>query len=336
MFAAIARTASGGSGWSVTVWDLVQDQQLGSCEVPAAPPMQTQVLSRDGRYCAICRRDESGSETIEVWSTAGGELVGTQPLPSRVGARYVVRDCVGQRVVGVSAAGYWVWDFDSGAMREMEYPASQPPASPGFAVTAGGRYLATAHRRIAAGQSESACFLEACLYRLDSGSLVGNQVFHKDYLDSDVTAIAISHDGRELALLWDFYSPEPARRLVHLSATHGKRIRTAEGLPAAEQGYACRHGLLDRDLIWLPENGGWIVNLQNVVDAETGAVLDLALPDWASAAATAGTGSAEIVEAVPAGDGRLLLVVADRGSGPEQPATIRTEFIELPKLGPFQ
>ena len=39
-----------------------------------------------------------------------------------------------------------------------------------------------------------------------------------------------------------------------------------------------QHQLLDRDLIWLPENAGWIVNLQNVVDAETGAVLPLELP----------------------------------------------------------
>ena len=148
--------------------------------------------------------------------------------------------------------------------------------------------------------------------------------------------MALSHDGRELALLWDFGPENPTRRLVHMHAGTGKIIKTIEGLPPADQGYARQHQLLDRDLIWLPENAGWIVNLQNVVDAETGAVLPLELPAKLSPGTGGSPATSEMVEAVPAGDGRLLLIIADRPANPDPKATMHAEFIDLPKLGPFQ
>jgi hypothetical protein len=178
--------------------------------------------------------------------------------------------------------------------------------------------------------------VEVCIYRLNTGELLGNQVFHKDYLHSTIGAIALSHDGRELALLWDTGPENPARRLVYMNAGNGKILKIIEGLPPADQGYARRHQLPDRDLIWLPENAGWVVNLQNVVDAETGAVLPLELPAKLGAGTGDGPAASEVVEAVPAGDGRLLLIMAARPANPDPKATMSTEFVDLPKLGPFQ
>ena len=205
-----------------------------------------------------------------------------------------------------------------------------------LAISADGNYLVVAHPHVIANPPDEYCFVEVCIYRLDTGELLGNQVFHKEYLPSNIGAIALSHDGRELALLWDFGPDNPTRRLVHMNAGNGKIIKTIEGLPPADQGYARQHQLADRDLIWLPENGGWVVNLQNVVDAETGAVLPLELPAKVSAGTGGGAASSEVVEAVPAGDGRLLLIIADRPANPDQKATMRTQFVDLPKLGPFQ
>ena len=124
---------------------------------------------------------------------------------------------------------------------------------------------------------------------------------------------------------------------MHMSAANGKIIKIVEGLPPADQGYAHQHHLTDRDLFWLSENSGWVVNLQNVVDAETGAVLNLNLPVPRMAYGSGdGSASAEVVEAVPTGDGRLLLIIAEPMASPEQPASMRTQFLDLPKLGPFQ
>ena len=90
--------------------------------------------------------------------------------------------------------------------------------------------------------------------------------------------MAFSPDGRELALLWDFAPPDPLRQLVYMNATNGKIIKVVEGLLPAADGFAHKQPRPDRDLFWLDENAGWVVNLQQVVDAETGAVLDITPP----------------------------------------------------------
>ena len=162
--------------------------------------------------------------------------------------------------------------------REIVIPEARPAAAPCLAVSADGSHLVVAHPHLIANPPDERCIVEVCIYRLDTGELLGNQVFHKDYLRSTIGAMALSHDGRELALLWDFGPENPARRLVYMNARNGKIIKIVEGLPPADQGYARQHQLADRDLIWLPDNAGWVVNLQNVVDAETGAVLPLELP----------------------------------------------------------
>jgi hypothetical protein len=318
------------------VWDLAKDKQVGGFDVTTPLAESVNFLSRDGLHWVLVRKSESGAELVEVWSTQAGKLVGSKEIPSIGGAACVPRDCVVHRVVSLAGPGYWTWDFESGDTRTIAFPDSEPNAAPGFALSAEGNYLVVAHMHGAANPPDESSFVEICLYRLDTGELLGNQVFHKDYRGSTVNAMAFSNDGRELALLWDFGPPNPERRLVHMSAANGKIIKMVEGLPPAEQGYANQHHLTDRDLFWLSENSGWVVNLQNVVDAETGAVLKLDLPVTGGADSGDGSASAEVVEAVPTGDGRLLLIIAEPRASPDQPATMRTQFLDLPKLGPFQ
>jgi hypothetical protein len=336
MLATFAAAGAGDAPHKLTVWDLTKDHQSGSVDVTSPVAESASVLSRDGRHWVLVRKKENAAEIVEVWSTEAGKLVDSKELPARSGGQYTVRDCVAHRVVALCGQGYWVWDFESGDAREIGFPESRPDASPGLAISADGNYLVVAHPHVTASPPDEYCFVEVCIYRLDTGELLGNQVIHKAYLRSSIGAIALSQDGRELALLWDFGPANPTRRLVHMNAGNGKIIKTIEGLPPADQGYARQHQLADRDLIWLPENSGWLVNLQNVVDAETGAVLPLELPVKGSAGTGAGAASSEVVEAVPAGDGRLLLIIADRPASPDQKGTMRTQFVDLPKLGPFQ
>jgi hypothetical protein len=322
----------------VTVWDLAKDEQAGGFDVPSPLADSVNFLSRDGRHWVLVRQRDSGAALVEVWSTETGKVVDSKEIPSIDGAACVPRDCVGDRLMGLAGRGYWTWDLSSGETRVIEFPDSQPATAPGFCLSAEGHFLVVAHVHVAANPPDESSFVEVCLYRLETGELLGNQVFHQDYCGSTISAIKYSHDGRELALLWDLDSPTAERRLVHMSAANGKIIKTVTGLPPADQGYAHRHGLADRDLFWLSENSGWVVNLQNVVDAETGAVLDLDLNLPAAGGTNAGDGpaAAAVVEAAPTGDGRLLLIVAEPAASAEQPARLRTQFLDLPKLGPFQ
>ncbi|MHB0959384.1 MAG: WD40 repeat domain-containing protein [Pirellulaceae bacterium] len=335
-FATYSTAVAADARCQVTVWDLANDAQVGGFAIPAPGADDVNILSRDGRHWMLVRSDGNGAQSVEVWSTEEGRLVGSQEIPSIGGAACVPRDCVAHQVVGVAGTGFWTWDFITGDTRVREFPDSQPDAAPGVCLSAEGQYLAVAHVHGSAVPPEEFSFVEVCLYRLETGELLGNQVFHENYRRSTITAIAFSNDGRELALLWDWDPPAPERRLVHMNAANGKILKTVAGLPPADQGYAHRHQLPDRDLFWLAENSGWVVNLQHVVDAETGAVLDLALPVPNDDRSGEGLASAQVVEAVPAGDGRLLLVVAEPAGHPDEPARMRTRFVELPKLGPFQ
>ncbi|MHB8971981.1 MAG: WD40 repeat domain-containing protein [Pirellulaceae bacterium] len=341
-FATISAVAATDAPRHVSVWDLAKDEQVGGFDITSPLAESVTFLSRDGLYWVLARKSDTGAEMVEVWSTQAGKLIGSKELPSIGGAACVPRDCVVHQVVGLAGPGYWTWDFETGDARTIEFPDSAPDAAPGFALSAEGKYLVVAHVHGTASPPDESSFVEICLYRLESGELLGNQVFHKDYRGSTINAMAFSNDGRELAMLWDFGPSNPERRLVHMSSANGKVIKMVEGLPPAEQGYAHQHHLTDRDLFWLSENSGWVVNLQNVVDAETGAVLDLNLPLPSSEGFGTGTGNsngsatAEVVEAAPTGDGRLLLIVAEPMASPDQAASMRTQFLDLPKLGPFQ
>ena len=174
---------------------------------------------------------------VEVWSTEAGKLVGSQELPTSSDPPYTVRDCVAHRVVVLAGQGYWVWDFESDKAQEIVLPESRPNASPCLAIGADGGTIVVAHPHITSNPPDECCVIEVCIYRLDTGELLGNQVFHKDYLRSQIGAIALSHDGRELALLWDFGPENPTRRLVHMHAGNGKVLKIIEGLPPADQGY---------------------------------------------------------------------------------------------------
>jgi len=321
----------------LTVWDLVRNRQESSVDIASPVADTARLLSRDGRHLVLVRpgQGEGAASVVEVWSAEAGKLLGSRELPTAGAGPYVVRDCVAHRVIALGAQGYWVWDYESDAVQETEFPESRPDAAPCLAISTDASHLIVAHvYKISAAPKERS-LVEVCIYRMETGELLGNQVLHKDYLASSISAMALSHDGRELALLWDFGPENPTRRLVHMNARNGAIIKTVEGLPAADQGYARQHRLADRDLIWLPENGGWIVNLQHVVDAETAAILPLDLPAKVGAGSSGSAGS-EIVEAVPAGDGRLLLILAERSANEGSKGKMTTEFIDLPKLGPFQ
>jgi hypothetical protein len=147
--------------------------------------------------------------------------------------------------------------------------------------------------------------------------------------------MSFGYDGRELAFLWDVEGPEPERWLVHLSAEDGRLISIRNQLPAAEPGYVSRRDLPQRQLLWLPNSMGWIFNLQDLVDTESRLVIDLELPQMKAKDGDEGADARTILDAMPASDDRLLLIIAEPSA--EWPATqqVQGRFIELPEISPF-
>ena len=239
------------------------------------------------------------------------------------------------RVLCVSDSGYWVWNLDSDDTREVSFPDWVPRERPQCAVSPGGRYLAVTHRHSPLIESKQYHFLEVGIYDLDTGDLLGNQVLATDYRPMKVGAIAFSYNGRELALLWDVDPPEPKRLLVQLSAISGNVIRIVSDLPTIKQGYACQNNLQQRDLIWLPDDSGWIVNLQSLVDTESDVAIDIELPHSPRAPAADEPETMSIVDAIPAGNHRLLLITIEPAADDPSTRQVRGQFIELPELSPF-
>jgi hypothetical protein len=331
LLATIAKTTGDEAVRKVSVWDLATGSALGAFEVASIPDTSVTMLSRDGKHWLHVHGKEPNARTVDVWSVADGKRLAGQEISPVGGQACTVLDCTGQRVIGVSPRGYWIWDFEASLSRVTEFPSSQPDIAVGTAVSAAGNYLVVAHVYGTDASAEPASFLEVSIYKTDSGEMVGNQLLMKDYRQGTISAMAFSPDGRELAMLWDLAPPEPMRRLVYMNATNGKIIKVVDGLLPAAEGFAHKQPWLDRDLFWLDENSGWVVNLQQVVDAETGAVLDITPP-----VAAEGASPSEVVEVAPTGDGRLLWVLTDKATDAKQPRSLRTQFTELPRLGPFQ
>ena len=248
---------------------------------------------------------------------------------------YVLRDCVADQVCAISGTGYWVWNFNSGQAREVPFPDWVSHDLPASAMSPGGRYVAVAHLHAPSVQSRRCHFMEVCVYELETGDLLGNQVVATDYRELSISAIMFNYDGQELAVLWNVSPLNPQRVLIQINAIDGEVIQIVDGLLPSTQGYAWQHELQQRDLICLPDNSGWIVNLQQLVESESGALIDMELPRLQNATDTSMRDPEAIVEAIPAGDGRLLLVIVRRTDEANALLQLRCQFIQLPEMGPF-
>ncbi len=321
------------------IHDLISDRVLGTCEIPQEGISDVTIVSPDGQFLAVIRVGDDDKSAVEVWSTQSGKLLGSQSLPvdekASPKSHYQLRDCTANLVFAISDSGYWIWDFRSGEAREVTFPDWMGGEIPVSTISPGGRYVVVAHHHAPVIDSEPYHFLELCVYELETGDLLGNQILAADYHEMRVGAMAWSYDGRDLALLWDVVQPEPKRMLLHLNAINGALIRTVDNLPAASEGYAGTHALQQRDLIWLPDKAGWIVNLQKLVESDSGAPIEIQLPKLQQATPPGPEDPETIVDAIAAGNGRLLLIIARHDQDASQSVQLKGRFIDLPRMGPF-
>ncbi|MFW6170307.1 MAG: hypothetical protein ACODAD_07450 [Planctomycetota bacterium] len=320
------------------VWDLEDDRRIGSRDIPPAASGDVTLVSRGGRF--IVRGGEnSGGYRVRVWPIDSSSPPKIQSLPKLESndsvSSYQLVDCVAHRVLCVSERGFWVWDLRSDDTRESRFPDWVPPDMPACTISPGGRYVAMAHRHPLVVDAKNYHFLEVAIYELDGGNIVGNSVLAPDYRPFHVKAISFSYHGRELAILWDSERSPAIRRLTHMSALDGELIGTHRELPVSADEPLTLNELNDRQLMWLPEEMGWVVNLELLVDAQSEVLIDMDLPERLSIAPPESLSSVTLVEAIPAGNNRLLLITL--GSSRKAPAekNVTGRLIELPEFSPF-
>ncbi len=110
-------------------------------------------------------------------------------------------------------------------------------------------------------------------------------------------------------------------------------LRIAGDLPALETSFAEKKGLPQRELVWLPNDMGWIVGMRGVADTESEAVVDLDLPKVDTADPDADP-IPTVIDLLPAGNLRLLILTATPQEG-SSTLDVRSQIITLPELGPF-
>ncbi len=325
------------------VWDLVTNKRVGKCVVPPAKPDDTTVIAQDGQFIVRGGKTDGGGYRLQVWTIgsegdAGGKPK-TKDLPKGKGSddadAYQFVGCAVNRVICVSDRALWIWDLDADDLHEVAFAEWIPHGLPRGALSASGQYAVLAHLHNPVIESTQYHFLEVGIYDLQTGELLGNQVVAPDYQPFKVGAIALSNNGRELAILWDVEPPEPKRFLIHMSASVGEVIETIEDIPAASKGYARTHGLPSRDLLWLPDNSGWIVNMQSLIETESGSVIDIELPKSSARGEAGKPALKNIVDVVPAGNNRLLLITIEPEKDASSTGQVESQFLELPEMGPF-
>ncbi len=336
--------ASGTSGSETSgnaeyaVWDLVTNNRVGNRALPPPKPGETTVIAQDGPFVVRGGKTDDGGYRLQAWPIPSGAAK-TRDAPKRKGddaaTGYQLVGCAANRVVCVSDRDLWIWYLDTDKTRKVDFPDWVPHGMPKCAFSPGGQYMVLAHRHNPVIESTQYHFLEVGIYELETGDLLGNQVVATDYQPFEVGAIALSDNGRGLALLWDIEPPAPKRMLIHMSALVGELIETIEDIPAAQQGYAQQHNLQTRDLMWLPDNSGWIVNLQSLIESESGSVIEIELPTSRSSGGTNKPDLKNIVDAVPAGNNRLLLITVEPEEDDSSKEQVKSQFLELPEMGPF-
>lgn len=322
------------------LWDLLGNKPRGTCTIPPPGPGDITRIAQDGRYVVRGGKESDGGYRVQVWKVDSHEEPRSRTLPSTndgsdPAQAYELVDCVANRVLCVSGNAFWAWNLDTDEAREVDYPEWVPVGRPVCAISPAGQYVVMTHRHSPIVNSRQYNFVEVAIHDLDTGDLLGNQVVATDYRPMHIGAIAFSYNGRGLALLWDIDPPEPQRMLVHMNVSNGRVIRIVGDIPVAQAGYARQHDLPQRDLIWLPNDNGWIVNMQFEVDTESDAAVDIGLPAAPSGTPSESPQVKHIIDAIPADAHRLLLIIAEPDAAAPSAQRLTSQFIELPPLGPF-
>lgn len=318
------------------VWNLETGQKLGNCSVPSNADSDTTRLARDGSWVVRGTPHAGGEYRVQAWPVTATGSARSKSIPAAAASRaYQLVDCVGHRVVCVSGRGYWLWDLAADTAREVAFPDWIPEQMPCSVVSPAGMYLAVAHPHHLVLDSGEYNFLEVCVYDLESGELLGNQILARDYLSVQAGALAYSHDGRQLALLWEPADATAPRRVIQLNAANGNVVRTAGELPASSDGVSPAIASGQRELMWLPDGSGWIVGLQSLVETDSGSVIEIELPTDDAEKADGMSQRGAIIDAWPLDSERMLLLTLEPDAGEVTAQLLKTRIIDLPHMGPF-
>ncbi len=235
---------------------------------------ESSVLSPDGAHYAARAKGVPG--TINVWSTKGGRpstiVVDTDPRRFAFPVDFVGKDRLltmghdAQFPEGAEEAVYQVWDLTDGKeVAKFKYHLCFHRKW--GTISPGGKYLVM--------EKTHGGHYQILAWETATGKQVADLQFQdKDEKWGQATGLAISADGKELAMIWRL-GEKPnnvfARILVWDMATGKKLADHKLGYELQNMDSVWGTGGT-QCLQWLPDSSGWLIYSHLLVDRKTGAV----------------------------------------------------------------
>ncbi|MEO6808423.1 MAG: hypothetical protein ABI353_04855, partial [Isosphaeraceae bacterium] len=237
------------------VWDLRDGKRVGGL-IGRLDLNRPLALSPDGKY--LVGHANKVPRVTAIWSTTDGKLVGEiedgKNIPD-------VIDFAGPSRVVIAtthAKEFHVWDFQTGA-DAVQFQAPENYARESVALSPGRRYIAFATDRNGG---------RLWVYDLTDGSLAGETELPRNGkpFGLNCKGLAFSPDGRELAGV--FERAFDGWHILVWDLANGKLV--ADHLGTGNDPFGKKRFYEGRPLQWLPDQTGWLVFDEAVVERQSG------------------------------------------------------------------
>ncbi len=234
------------------IWNFATGQKVGALKDRL--PTNKVAISPDGKYVAWFRFDNGGG--IEVYDVKAKKSLGTVSVDAAKLNISVLALPSSERMVAFSDVHQALvsWKLPSGDLeREVSLGKNGRPGDI-YSFSPGGRYAAYLAEFLARTVS---------IYDFKSGEIAGTIEF-VNRPSNDLLAVAFSHNGEELALLFDGTHPNYGERIFILKTSTGAVVDTI----VLDEGVKKEHNLHGKGtgLQWFPNGQQFLLHGIAIVD----------------------------------------------------------------------
>jgi WD40 repeat protein len=244
---------SDSKGASRDVWNLATGSKAGVVKGPRISGSNV-ALSPDGKFVAWFRF-EAGGGAVEVWDVAGKKTLGAISVDPKKFNMAALALPSSQRMVAFSDVNTALlsWKLPTGDLEREQTLGGKCHPGAMHAFSPGGRYAAFLSDYLTKAIS---------IYDFDTGE-ISEVEFVKRPVNT-VLGLAFSHDGRELAIVFDGEHPSYGERIIIFNAANGAVTESI----VLEEGVKKEHNLHGKgcSLQWFPNGRQFLLHGVAIVD----------------------------------------------------------------------
>ncbi len=274
------------------------------------------LASDDGRHLAVIRA-KGGSMVCEIWSVETG-LKFNEDILSTAGDSDVPRPIkiTQNTAYFLSRNKLTMWDFENGGKQEIELAANAEGKNyfGNYDFSPDNKYFVCLGKKTLTNPYQKRIIVfEVSAYDLNTLKKCGSFVYAPYDDVTDRSSIRFSPDGQQLAMLLRHgRSVVAPRRLVSINCADGQ-VQTEHEI----EPYRMRRtssSIFNRELIWLPDNSGWIVGLLKFVAKNSDEVVDFGLPQMKLNSTNPSADPERVIDVYPTTKGKLVFLVESQQS----------------------